>query len=402
VPTSSLSTAPFGRHLLAEWQLDPEITYLNHGTVGATPRRVLVAQRRIQDEVEWNPSRFLLRELSAIRVGQSSAVPGRLRQAADEIGPFIGAAGKDLGFVDNATAGVNAVLHSLDLRPGDEIVITDLAYGAVLKAAAYTARQKGAEVIRVEIPYPVRSSAEMVAVVDRALTPRTRMAIVDHVTSETALVVPLAAIAERCHARGILVLADGAHAPGSIALDLGALGVDFYAANLHKWAWAPRSCGILWAAPAQQPWLHPPVISWGLDQGFTTEFDCVGTRDPSPWLAAPVALQLMAEYGFDRVRAHNHALAWRAGTFLSERWGTVLDVPEAMVGTMVAVPLPERYGSRLEDAARLRDALLFEDRIEVQVHAWRGRLWVRVSLQIYNDMEDVERLARAVQQRDPR
>jgi isopenicillin-N epimerase len=225
--------------------------------------------------------------------------------------------------------------------------------------------------------------------------------VVDHVTSETALVLPLAAIAERCRAHGALVLADGAHAPGGIALDIESLGVDFYVANLHKWAWAPRSCGILWAAPAHHAWLHPPVISWGLGLGFTTEFDWVGTRDPSPFLAAPDALGLMQEYGVARVLAHNHTLAWQAGRYLSERWGTALDVSEAMVGSMIAVPIPAGFGSAVEDAWRLRDALLFDDRIEAKINAVRGRLWVRVSAQVYNSMDDVVRLADAIDARKP-
>ena len=391
----------FGRRLLDEWSLDPDVTYLNHGTVGATPVRVLAEQRRIQDLIERNPSRFLLRELSAIRVGSPLDTPGRLRRAADEVGAFVGAAGQDLAFVDNTTTGVNAVLRSLDLRPGDEILIADLAYGAILNAARYAAREQDARVVRVETPDPAAGGEAIVGAFERALSPRTRIVIVDHVTSATALVLPLAAIADGCRSRGILVLADGAHAPGAIALDITSLGVDFYVANLHKWAWAPRSCGILWAAPAHQAWLHPPVISWGLDTGFTTEFDWVGTRDPSPFLAAPAAIALMQEFGVDRVRAYNHALAWDAGRYLATRWQTPLDVPESMVGSMITVPLPGSLGSTDEDAARLRDALLFDDNIEVQIHAWRGRLWARVSAQIYNDFADIERLGNAVAARTP-
>lgn len=391
---------PFGRHLLSQWSLDPEVTYLNHGTVGATPTRVLEAQRRIRDQIERNPSRFLLRELSATRIGVPTTEPGRLRRAADEVARVVGAAGRDLVFVDNATTGVNAVLRSLDIRAGDEILISDLGYGAVAHVAAYVAREKGAHVVTVEAP-PIADAGALVEAFSRAVTPKTRIAIVDHVTSETALILPVAAIADACRARGVLLLVDGAHAPGNIPLDIAATGVDFYAANLHKWAWAPRSCGLLWAAPEHQPWLHPPVISWGLDAGFTTEFDWVGTRDPSPFLAAPDALELMREYGVERIHAHNHALAWDAGGYLSDRWRTRLEVPESMTGSMIAVPLPAACGSTVEDAARLRDALLFEDRIEVQVHASRGRLWARVSAQVYNDTDDIARLAQAVESRTP-
>ena len=397
--TLDRSTVTFGRPLLSEWQLDPSITYLNHGTVGATPRVVLDAQRRLQDEIERNPSKFLLRELSPIRVGHDNPPRGRLREAAEAVGRSLGAAGDNLVFVDNATAGINAVLRSLALQPGDEILITDLAYGAIHNAATFAARQRGATVVRIELPHPLGDPADAIRVIDDALTTRTRLAIVDHVTSESALVLPLGGIAQRCRERGVLVLADGAHAPGAIPLDIEALDVDFYAANLHKWAWAPRSCGILWAAPRHHTWLHPPVISWGLYQGFTTEFDWVGTRDPTPALTAPTALALMDEFGADRVWTYNHHLAWTAARWLSEHWSTAFDTPETMIGVMATVPLPESAGSTPEDAARLRDRLLFDDRIEAQIHGGRERLWVRISAQIYTEMADIERLARAIDAR---
>ncbi len=386
----------FGRHMLEHWSLDPEITYLNHGTVGAPPRRALAAQQRIRDEVELQPSRFLLRELSSTLVGMPRREPPRLRVAAEAVARFVGAGGEDLAFVDNATAGVNAVLRSFGLEEGDEILITDHAYGAIANVAAFTARERGARVRTVELPYPSPKPGAIVEAVAAGLGPRTRIAIMDHITSESAMILPLAEIAARCREKGVAVLVDGAHAPGALPLDIPALGVDWYAANLHKWAYAPRSCGFLWAAPGRQRGLHPPVISWGLDQGFAAEFDWVGTRDPSAYLAAPEGIAFMRELGLEEVRAYNHRLAWEAARVLTGRWGTDLATEEAMVGAMATFPLPARLGSTKEDGARLRDALLFEDRIEVQVHARQGRLWVRVSAQVYNDMSDIERFAGAV------
>jgi isopenicillin-N epimerase len=388
----------FGHTMRDAWMLDPAVTYLNHGTVGATPRRVLETQRRLRDEVERQPSRFLLRELSSTRVGVDHREPGRLRHAAEAVGRHIGAAGADLVFVDNATAGINAVLGSMDLVDGDEISVTDLAYGAILNAAAYTARKTRARVVTTAMPFPATALA-LADAFEKGLTSRTRIAIVDHVTSESALLMPIADIAARCRARGILVLIDGAHAPGSVPVDIASLGVDFYAANLHKWAWAPRSCGILWVAPAHQERMHPPVISWGLDSGFTSEFDWVGTRDPTPALSAPDAWAYMAELGIERVRDYNHSLAWEAARYLTSRWGTPLSVMQEQVGTMVTLPLPPRFGRTKDQADRLRDALLFEDRIEAQVHACRDSLWLRVSAQIYNEMADVDELATAIDRR---
>jgi len=387
---------PFGRGMLQHWALDPEITYLNHGTVGAPPKRVLAVQQAIRDEIERQPSRFLLRELSGIATGALRAERPRMRVAADAVAAFVGARGDDLVFVDNATTGINAVLRSIDLREGDEIMITDREYGGIANAAAFAARSRGARVVTAELPYPTLEPGPIVDSIAGAMTPRTRLAVVDHITSESALILPLAEIAALCRGRGVPVLVDGAHAPGAIPLDLPALGVDWYSANLHKWAWAPRSCGFLWASGKRQAGLHPPVISWGLDQGMALEFDWVGTRDPSPFLAAPEAIAFMRELGLEAILDYNHGLAWEAARVLSARWGTELGMNETMVGSMATIPLPGRMGSTPDDAARWRDALLFEDRIEIQLHAWRGRLWVRVSAQVYNDRSDVERLARAV------
>jgi len=389
----------FGRSMLAHFALDPAITYLNHGTVGAPPRRVLAVQQAIRDEIERQPSRYLLRELSEICVGAPRAEPPRLRTAAAEVAAFFGARGEDLVFVDNATTGANAVLRSLPLGPGDEILVTSLGYGAVTNAARYVARERGAS-LREAVLEPGTSRPEsVVEALAGALGDRTRLAIVDHIASDSALLLPVAEVAARCRERGVPIFVDGAHAPGAIALDLPAIGADWYVGNLHKWAWAPRSTAILWVRPEHQATLHPPVISWGLDQGFTTEFDLVGTRDPSPWLAAPAALELLAEFGAEEGRAYNHDLAFRAGERLAQRWQTEFPTPRSMVATMVSVPLPARFGSGVAAAARLRDALLFEDRIELHISVREGRLAARVAIQIYNDLADVDRLGEAVERR---
>jgi isopenicillin-N epimerase len=389
----------YGRDLLDEWLLDPAITYLNHPTVGATPRRVLAAQRAIQDEVERQPSRFMLRELTAIAVGQKRTVKPRMRVAADVVAAFAGARGDDLAFVDNTTTGVNAVLRSFAWQPGDEVLVSDLGYGAVTLAASFATRERGATVRTIDIPPPFTAHT-IVEAFESAVGPRTRMVIVDHIAAEAAIILPVAAIAERLKRRGVAVLVDGAHAPGAIALDVPALGVDWYVANLHKWALVPRSSGFLWVAPERQAALHPAVISWGLDQGFTTEFDLVGTKDPSPHLSAPAAFDFIASCGgLAAMHAYTHHLAWNGARMLASQWGTPFDTPRPLIGAMAAVMLPAALGSTRDDAAALRDALLFEDQIEVQVSASRGRLHVRVSAQIYNDMADYERLANAVSRR---
>lgn len=389
----------FGHALLAEWQFEPGQLYLNHGTVGAPPRRVLAAQQRIRDDIERHPSRYLLRELAEVVTGPSERERPRLREAAAAVAAFVGAREPDLVFVDNATSGVNAVLRSLDWRAGDEIVLADVSYGAVTLAARYVAERHGAEVRTFEMPEPLTDPEQAADAFAAAVTPRTRVVIADHVNSEMAWLLPVRAIVDRCRARGAAVLVDGAHAPGALALDLAAIGADWYTGNLHKWAMAPRSSALLWAPPGRQGGLHPPVISWGLGQGFTAEFDWTGTRDPSPHLAAPAAIAFMEWLGVERMRAYNHELVWQAANALAQRWKLRFGTPRAMVGCMACVPLPERAGSTREQASALRRALLLEDHIEVPVHAWRGRLWTRLSAQVYNEAADFERLGEAIDRR---
>lgn len=388
----------FGRGMIEHWMLDRGVTYLNHGTVGAVPRRVFAFQQRLRDEMERQPSRFVLREAASM-VGVPRAEPSRVRRAAAAVAEFVGAAPQDLAFVDNATSGATAVLRSIPLEAGDEILLTDHGYGGITRVVQLVARERRAEIKTVAVPYPELDASRLIDTIARALGPRTRLVIVDHISAESAIVFPVAEIAARCRAKGVPVLVDGAHAPGQLDLDVPALGVDFYTANLHKWAHAPRSCGFLWAHPERQAGLHPPVVSWNLDKGFAAEFDWIATRDVTPWLSAPEGIAFLRDLDFAAVRAYGHDLARRAAQVLAERWGSGPVPPETSFASMVTVPLPERAGSTPAEAARLRDALLFEDSIEVQVHAACGRLWTRVCAQVYNEMADVERLADAVRRR---
>jgi isopenicillin-N epimerase len=390
----------FGRSLLAQWWLDPDITYLNHGTVGATPRVVLEAQHAWQRRIEAQPAAFLFRELIRLAPDEAGAPRPLLRRVADTVGEFVGARGDDIVFVDNASTGINAVLRSLALKPGDEIVVLDQAYGAVVKAAEFVARGAGAKVVVAATPFPVQDDIAQACAdaVERVLTPRTRLAVLDHISSETALILPVAAMVERCRAHGVPVLVDGAHAPGAIALDVPALGADWFVGNLHKWAFAPRACGFLWVAPDRHAALHPPVISWGLDVGLAQEFDWTGTRDPSAVLCAPDGIAFMRDVlGLDAMRAWNHDLVWRMAHTLAARWGQPFDTPEPLVGCMASVALPARIQTLGEPAAyALKDWLLHERRIEAQVMPIRGLAHVRLAAQVYNDESDYERLAAAI------
>jgi len=385
----------FGRDLLSLWPLDPEATYLNHGTVGVVPIRVAEAQQALRTRIERHPARFMLRDLWTF-TGAATEGPTLMRQAAAEVAAFVGARGDDLVFVDNTSTGVNAVLRSTPFAAGDELVVTDHIYGGLLTAVNYIARTTGATVRVVEMPYPAFDPAVAVERIAAAVTPRTKLVIADHIAAESAIVFPIADMVRACKAKGATVLVDGAHVPGALPLDVSAIGADYYVANLHKWAMAPRSSAFMVVAPEHQATLHPPVISWGLDQGFTQEFDWVGTRDPSPWLCAPDGIRFLQDLGYDALRKYNHDLAWYAAQHLTGKWGTPLQIDESAVGCMVSVMAPESIGTTKADAVRLRDRLLFEHNIEVQVHARVGRVWVRVSAQAYNERADIDKLLRAV------
>lgn len=388
----------FGHPMLKHWSLEPDIVYLNHGTVGVTPNRVLQAQQAIRDQIERQPARFMLRELEHHTSGPPAQTP-RIRAAAAAVAAFLGACGEDLVFVDNATTGINAVLRSLPFAAGNEILLLDLAYGAVTNTAHYVARERGATVVTVHIPFPNTDPDEVVDLIAAAITPRTKILVVDHVSAFTSLILPLPEIAAACHAKGVPVLVDGAHAPGALELNIPALGVDWYVGNLHKWAFVPRACAILWASPERQQGIHPTVISWGLDQGFTQEFDLLGTKDPSASLAAPEAIAFIRDLGETHMRQHNHDLAWQAAHWLAEHLGTVFTTRRSMAGCLVSVPLPGHAGSSPQEAFVLQHALLYQDQIEIPILAINGGLYARISAQVYNQMSDIERLGQALQAR---
>ena len=394
----------FGAHLRDQWMLDPAVTYLNHGTVGAPPRQILELQQSIRNDIERQPATYLLRNLADVDGKPRRAAP-LMRDAAAVVAQFVGADVDDLVFLDNATTGANAVLRSYPFVPGDEILVTTFGYGGVTNVANYVARTQGLVVrtITMPPPNPAVGSVHPQAYIDAIAAAiggntagRTKMLLIDHITASTALIMPIAEIAAVCHDRGVLVLVDGAHGPGSIALDIPALGVDWYFGNLHKWAWTPRSAGLLWVAPQHHSYLHAPVTSWGLDRGIAAEFDAFGTRDPSPYLAAPGSIEMMESWGLEDIFDYNHNLAWQAGQLLSTRWNMPFSTPEQMIASMVCVTLPTRLGSTIHDAQRVRDALLFDANIEVPTTATETGMTMRVSTQVYNDLEDIDRLGDAI------
>jgi isopenicillin-N epimerase len=394
--------------------LHEQITFLNHGSFGAVPRVVFEEQEMWRRRIEAEPIELLGRRGHQL-----------IAAAKQTVARWLGMEVADFGFVSNATEGINAVLRSLDFAPGDELLTTSHVYNAVRQAMKYVAGRTGALYRELDLPPAstaasdeadesgaaarasdapsARYSAQAIAdAVIGAVTDRTRLVVIDHITSPTALVFPVEQIVAACARRGVDVLVDGAHAAGMIAqLNVPAIGAAYYAGNLHKWACCPKGCGFLWVRPDLQPRVHPVTISHHLGEGLAREFGWQGTRDISAWLAAPRALAFMNELGWDRVIAHNHALARWAQQMLCVRWNVAPLSPldGGMLGSMATVQLPAAL-SDLSDAqaGKLQQRLYDEFRVEVPVVQWMGKTFVRPCCQVYNMPADYERLADVAQE----
>lgn len=384
--------SPFAAH----WTLDPRVDYLNHGSFGACPRAVLEAQGELRARLERQPTDFLVRDL-----------PAALRRSREALGAFVGADPDDLAFVSNATSAVNAVLRSLDLRPGDELLVSDHAYGACRKALEYVAARAGAGVVTVPLPFPLRSADELIEPFLRAVTPRTRLALVDHVSSPTGLVFPVERLVPALREIGVDALVDGAHALGMLPLDLDRLGAAWYTANAHKWLCAPKGSAFLHVRRDRRPGLHPLVISHGYDPAgrFREEWDWTGTGDPTPWLVIPECVQHLGALlpgGWPALMARNHALALRCRDVLLEALGGSVPAPDALLGSLASVPLPparpEAPAEGLSPEAL--DEWFRARGVETWLCAWPGpdaRL-IRVSAQLYNTLPQFRRLARLLRE----
>lgn len=384
-----MSTTRFGRAIRPQWLLEEGLAHLNHGSFGATPRPVLAAQSRWRLAMERQPMRFFLDEL-----------PGALRDAAGELAAYVGACGDDLVFVENATTAANAVLRSLELRPGDELLTTAHVYNAVGLTMQHVAARSGAVVRTIELPFPVEDPHDLLARLDDALTDRTRIAVLDHITSATALVLPIAEAVALCRERGVPVFVDGAHAPGQLPLDLEALGADWYTGNAHKWLCAAKGCAFLWTRPdaPDRGAVHPTVISHPYGEGVPTEFDWVGTRDPSAWLSVTEALAFRRRLGDGRVREHNDRLcAWGARR-IAEALGVELPAPPSMRASLATIPWDADVSLDEAGVHRLRLWLRQEHGLEPMPVPFGGRMWLRISAQVYNEAAEYERLAEVVGQ----
>ena len=384
------------------WLLEEDLIFLNHGSFGACPRPVLEVQQAWRERLERQPLQFLVRE-----------VEPPLEAARGALAEFVGADPADLVFVPNATHGVNTVLRSLIFQPGDELLVTNQEYNACRNALDYVAERSGARVVVAEVPFPLHSAEDVIAPILERITPRTRLVLVDHVTSQTGMVMPVARLVAELSHRGVETLIDGAHAPGMVPLDLARLGATYYTGNCHKWLCTPKGVALLYVRRDRQKLIRPLTISHGANSNrrdrsrFQLEFGWQGTFDPAAYLSVPEAIRFMGSLlpnGWPGVMAANRALALAARKVLCASLGVAAPCPEEFIGALAAVPIP---AAAPKDLARLpfneyplQDALREKHRIEVPLISWPAppRRLVRISAQVYNSLPQYEFLARALAQ----
>jgi len=380
------------------WLLDRDITFLNHGSFGACPIPVLEAQTNFREQLEREPLRFLMREFEPL-----------LDHARNELATFIGTSGDELAFVPNATTGVNAVLRSLSFGPGDELLTTNQEYNACRNTLDFVASRTGAKVIVAEVPFPIELPEQVVEAVIKCISPQTKLALLDHVVSQTGLIFPIKQLVNELAQRGIDVLVDGSHAPGMIALNLDEIGAAYYTGNCHKWLCAPKGAGFLYVRRDKQDAIRPTTISHGANSPrtdksrFQLEFDWMGTVDPSAYLCVPVAIDFMGsllEGGWPELMAKNHALALAGRQILLDKLDLPQSCPDEMIGSLAVIQLRDAEFDAVGKSgiAPLQEALWEIFKIEVPVIPWpdANQQLVRISAQFYNTLPQYEYLAKAL------
>ncbi|MCI4397502.1 MAG: aminotransferase class V-fold PLP-dependent enzyme [Acidobacteria bacterium] len=390
-----MTPSQFAKH----WHLDPKCLFLNHGSFGACPAPVLAAQQQLRQYMESQPVRFLARELE-----------GLWDAARIELARFVGCDAEGLVFVPNATTGINTVLGSLKLKRGDELLVTDHEYNACRNALVAVAGKWEAKVVTAELPFPANSADDILDAILANVSQRTKLLLVDHVTSQTAMVMPVARLVWEMRKRGVETLVDGAHAPGMLPLDLQALGAAYYTGNCHKWLCAPKGSAFLFVRRDFRETVRPLVVSHGANSPrkdrsrFLLEFGWTGTYDPTPFLCVPEAIRFMAGLkpgGWPEVMRANRELALKARRVLCGALAARPPCPEALIGSMAAVPLPDSDGSGPAPPLfidQLQDELMARHGIEVPVINWPShpKRILRVSAQLYNTEEQYAALAAAL------
>jgi isopenicillin-N epimerase len=369
--------------LRGEFDLAPGVAYLNHGSFGPPPRAVVKAQQAVRNELNADPMRFFVRRWDAL-----------FDEAAERVGRFVGTNGRNLVFLPNATAAMNVVAASCELQPGDEVLANNHEYGAVLRTWERRTADVGARIVTARLPEPIESHESIVESIFAAVTHRTRLIVVSHVTSPTAVILPVAEICRRAERQGISVCIDGPHALAMLDVRLDELGCDFYCASGHKWLSAPFGSGFLFVHPRRQNQMLPLVTSWGkrtpsdVSPRWTDEFRWSGTTDPSAYLAMPAAIEFFERVGLDAFRRHTHALAREARSRIESLTGLPALVPDdaSWYGPMITLPLPPG------DGPALQRELAERFQIEGLIVSWNDRRFIRPSFHLYNAPEDLDRL----------
>ena len=381
----------FGRSARGLWSLREDAFFLNHGSYGACPLVVQREQDRIRGEMEFQPDEFIYANITP------KEVPTPLRAIAGQLGDFVGVAGDQVALVENATVGVQSVLNSCALSPGDEILMTDHQYNAVRLAVEARCREAGAIPRVAHIPLPATAD-EVRTLIREATNPRVKLAIIDHITSPSALTFPIADIIADLHERGVRVLVDGAHAIGQIPLSVAELDPDWYVTNMHKWLFAPKGSAMLYASDRTKAMTQPPIVGHFIEMGFPRSFDYLGTRDYSGWLALPAAIRFFEELGRERLWRHNARLVAEASEQLIGL-GAQPTGPLDMCAAMRAFVLPQVREARAEDAMNLKRSLWEEGRIQVNSAVLAGSLIIRISAQAYVDETELLALSAQLERR---
>ncbi|MBC8203307.1 MAG: aminotransferase class V-fold PLP-dependent enzyme [Planctomycetes bacterium] len=364
-----------------KWMLDPEITYLNHGSFGARPVEVFEAQVAFKREFERSPIQFLDRE------GKE-----RVSVARRTISRFLDCSDEQLGFVENATTGIGCVLQSLSLSKGSEIVSTSHVYNGVRQLLRSYVEKNSCTYREIDIPTPIATNDEIVSRILDGFSSQTTLLVIDHVASVTGIVFPVAKIISACRERGVAVLVDGAHAPGMLDLSINALSPDWYVGNLHKWVCGPPGAGFLWVNSQYLNSTHPMTVSHFYEQGFTNEFDWQGTRDITSILGAAIAVEWGSTIGWQKIRSHNHRIATEMQKRLVDLWGVVSMSPldGSMIGAMASVQLPAHYRFDEQELSAFQARMYHCSRVEVPLMLWQGTPVVRLSGQLYSKSDDID------------
>lgn len=377
-----------GRAARQHWTLLDGAIFLNHGSFGACPRIVQDERAHLLRALEEHPDGFIPEFVMPIRPDSP------LRAVAERLGDFIGTSGENVALVENATSGINAVLQSLAFGPGDEILITNHQYGAVRLAVEARCAATGATPVTAVIPLPA-SSGGVVDGIIAAASDRVKLAVIDHITSPTALVFPIFEVVGRLQARGIPVLVDAAHSIGQIPLEVDRLGADWLVANMHKWLYAPKGSALLATKPSRTQVTRPLVTSHFVNLGFPRSFDYTGTRDYTGWLAVPTAMAFFDDVGRDKLWRHTGDLIDLASRRFEELGASHVG-PRAMAASMRSFILPQRRKLAADDAGKLTKSLWDRKRVEVFCAGFDGNLVLRVSAQAYVDESDIEQLVSAL------